>query len=145
MRIEVHRVSNGTEVCLGRMSLDGSPFCFTLEDAVRDLGLDGSGKVYGKTAIPAGEYKVVIDYSHKFKKDMVHVLDVPFFTGIRIHSGNDADDTLGCVLVGHAIDSPERISGGSSVMPELFDKIKAALGEGQAVSIVITDDFKEKP
>lgn len=143
MLIKVHRVANTEDACMGCMELDGVQFCFTLEDCVRDLGPDGSGKIYGKTAIPAGEYKVVIDYSHKFQKDMVHILDVPYFTGIRIHSGNDAEDTLGCILVGHSMEHPARISGGSSVMPELFDKIKAALGEGQPVSIVITDDFKE--
>lgn len=140
MLIEVHRNLNGEMACMGRMSIDGAEFCLTLEDPVRDLGADGSGKIYGKTAIPAGEYKVSIDYSPKFKKDMVHILNVPFFTGIRIHSGNDADDTLGCILVGQSVDAPGHIRGGSNAMPILFDKIKSALTQGP-VTIVITDDF----
>jgi hypothetical protein len=108
-----------------------------LEDVVRDLGPDGSGKVYGRTAIPAGRYRVDITYSPKFQKMMLGVEDVPFFTGIRIHSGNDADDTLGCILVGHTIDGLNHIHGGSEVLPRLFALVRDALDRGEAVSLVI--------
>jgi len=67
-----------------------------LEDRVRP---DGE-KVFGETAIPAGNYKIIVDYSPKFKKNVPHILDVPGFDGIRIHPGNDAEDTEGCLLPG---------------------------------------------
>ena len=95
-------------------------------------------KVYGKTAIPAERYKITVTFSDKFQKDMLYVNDVPDFTGIRIHSGNDAEDTLGCILVGHTIDSSTHIHGGSVVLPQLFAMIQKAL-ETEEVWLTIKD------
>jgi Family of unknown function (DUF5675) len=67
-----------------------------LEDKVRPI----EEKVFGETAIPAGDYKMIVDYSPKFKKNIPHILNVPGFDGIRIHPGNDAEDTEGCLLPG---------------------------------------------
>jgi len=97
MKIKVIRDIFYDECTLGQMLIDGKPFCFTLEDKVRP---PEEKKVYGKTAIPAGTYKVVMDYSAKYQRLMPHILDVPGFEGIRIHSGNIAQDTEGCILVG---------------------------------------------
>lgn len=72
--------------------------CETLEDKVRDLTKEV--KVFGETAIPAGIYKINITYSNRFKRDLPLLLNVPQFDGIRIHPGNTAEDTHGCILVG---------------------------------------------
>ena len=76
-----------------------------MEDKVRDLNKNGvfdgdEKKVYGETAIPYGTYKVILSYSPKFKRILPELLDVPCFTGIRIHRGNTEKDTAGCLLVG---------------------------------------------
>lgn len=95
MKIEVKRHYKSTAYTIGRMYLNGKYFCDTLEDTVR-MG----EKVPTKTAIPAGEYQVVVNHSPRFKRDLPRILSVPYFDGILIHRGNTAEDTSGCILVG---------------------------------------------
>ena len=57
-------------------------------------------KIPGHTAIPEGTYHVFITMSQKFKKWLPYLMGVPGFEGIRIHAGNKAEDTQGCILVG---------------------------------------------
>ena len=106
MIIKVKRVAFKKDYTIGKLYIDGKYVCDTLED--RDRGLDDSmneedikkKKVYGETAIPYGTYKVSITYSNKFKKMLPLIENVKGFSGIRIHSGNTAKDSLGCILVG---------------------------------------------
>jgi len=143
MELLADRTRNGKKSCTGILMVNGAHECLTLEDPVRNLWGDGSGKIYGKTAIPAGKYPVTIDFSPKFQKMMVKILNVPFFTGIRIHSLNDADDTLGCIGVGQVLDGPDHIIGGSVAMPRLFTKIQKALNSGEEVWIEVKNNFPE--
>lgn len=96
MKLLLKRIFKGKNYTIGRLFLDGKYFCDTLEDTVRDDGL----KVYGKTAIPAGTYKLELTESPRFRCLMPLICDVPNFSGVRIHAGNTAEDTDGCVLVG---------------------------------------------
>jgi len=73
--------------------------CNSLEDTVRAAGI----KIYGKTAIPAGEYKVEMRYSHHFSCEMPYLLNVTGFTGIMFHNGSIPEHTLGCILTGQRI------------------------------------------
>lgn len=81
----------------GKLYLDGVYFCDTIEDEER------AKKVQNKTAIPKGKYSVIINMSNRFKKLMPLLLNVPNYTGVRIHSGNTSEDTEGCILVGKKI------------------------------------------
>lgn len=107
MEIKVIRFYKGKDYTIGRMLIDGKYVCDVLEDKDRNLYDSMSveeikkKKIYGQTAIPTGKYKVVLDYSPKFKKILPHILNVKGFEGIRIHSGNDKEDTFGCLLVGY--------------------------------------------
>lgn len=93
------------EYCIGRLYINGEFFCNTLEDTIRDINKNGTFdcgefKISGHTAIPYGTYEVQVTYSPKFKRELPLLLDVPSFTGIRIHRGNTKEDSSGCILVG---------------------------------------------
>jgi hypothetical protein len=88
--------------------IEDEPECFILEDV--DRGLDSmtaeeiaEKKVYGKTAIPAGRYEVVITWSNRFKRLLPLLLNVKGFEGIRMHVGNYAANTDGCLLPGTGV------------------------------------------
>ena len=106
MRIELVRIAFKDTYTIGKLYVDGKYFCDVLED--KDRGLDSSmteseileKKVKGQTAIPTGHYVINITYSPKYKRMMPLLLDVKGFSGIRIHSGNTAKDTEGCLIVG---------------------------------------------
>ena len=99
MKVLVKRIYKGDTYTIGRMFIDGQYVCDTLEDPVRILN-EYEDKVYGKTAIPEGVYQVKLTYSPRFKKILPEILNVQFFSGIRIHAGNTAEDSEGCLLVG---------------------------------------------
>ena len=84
---------------IGKMYLNNEYFCDTLEDTYRGQDLTNT-KVYGSTAIPNGSYITEVNFSPKFNKLMPQLLNVPYFTGIRIHTGSSEKDTDGCILVG---------------------------------------------
>lgn len=125
--------------------MNGTFQCFTLEDVVRDLGPDGSGKVWGQTAIPAGSYPVILSMSPKFGRVMPRLLDVPFFTGILIHKGNTDQNTEGCILVANHIVGPDLVTDATGAFNDLFPKLQAAWAANESISITITNDFETNP
>jgi hypothetical protein len=106
MKLLIERLYKKNTYTIGKLYIDGVYFCDTLED--KDRGLDDSmsledvlaNKVYGETAIPYGTYQAEVSYSPKFKRDLLLIKNVKGFEGIRVHSGNLASDSMGCVLLG---------------------------------------------
>lgn len=100
---------------LGRLSLDGSHQCDTLEDAIRETVPGGvpvsEWKKAGITAIPSGRYRLELVNSPAFGADTLSLMAVPGFSLIRIHSGNDDTNTEGCILVGTAVEDPQGDGG----------------------------------
>lgn len=109
---------------IGDLYIDGQYFSHTLEDTIREV------KVAGVTAIPYGRYEVIINFSNRFQRPMPLLLNVPGFLGVRIHSGNDASSTEGCILVGFT-EADDFIGNSKSAFSQLFSKIQKSLKHGK--------------
>ena len=110
-------------------------FCDTLEPTWRDYA-HGGKKIKGCSAIPEGRYAVVISYSPKMKKWLPILLGVPMFSGIRIHAGNTAKDTAGCILVGQNL-KKGMVLNSNIWLHRLKQKIIEAKDRGEGVWITI--------
>ena len=99
MKLKLIRKYKCPSYTIGHLYINNKYFCDTLEDKVRQLD-SIEDKIKHKTAIPEGKYKVVVTMSPRFKRLLPLLLNVPFFEGIRIHRGNDENDTSGCIIVG---------------------------------------------
>lgn len=134
MKLELSVVLTGSEATIGELTVDGEYYCDTLEDVFRPE------KIAGKTAIPRGTYKVILNRSPKFKRILPRLLDVPEFDGILIHKGNSAKDTAGCILVGYWDGkNPNWIANSTKAFDKLFPVMKAAFDRGEEITITLKD------
>ena len=117
----LHKTNNST---IGELSIDNKFECYVIEDVERQE------KVFGKTAIPKGTYEVVITMSNRFKKPLPLLLNVPNYEGVRIHTGNTALDTEGCLILGktRAIDF---VGQSRDAMKSFMPKLESALKVGK--------------
>ncbi len=121
LRFILHRQRlAGSPCCMGRLSLDGHILCDTLEPpshgltSATDPRTIRAIKRLGRSAIPAGVYRLVLGYSPRFSPRpfykgfgglLPRLLQVNGFDGVLIHCGNTVVDTCGCILVGRRADS----------------------------------------
>jgi Family of unknown function (DUF5675) len=126
-----------------RLSINGQTICFMLEDVDRNLRADmtldeiNNSKVYGRTAIPTGRYKVVITHSPRFKRKLPLLVNVPGYKGVRIHAGNTAENTEGCLLPG-TTRTKDFVHHSRLAFQKLYNIIETALDSGEDVYITIT-------
>lgn len=135
MKITLTRKYFSDITTIGTFQLDKGFSCFALEDKDRKLEADGV-KIPKETCIPRGTYKVIIDFSNRFQTDMPHVLDVPQFEGIRIHSGNTQHNTAGCILLGGS-KGIDFINNSKVTFGQFMVLLRDALGKNESVSIDI--------
>lgn len=102
MKLILRREPTRGAATIGELKADGEFLCWTLEDVVREeAGIPvAQWKKPGMTAIPSGLYHLTITYSPRFQVPLPLIVDVPGFSGVRIHAGNKPEDTEGCILVG---------------------------------------------
>ncbi|WP_439182501.1 DUF5675 family protein [Carboxylicivirga taeanensis] len=149
MELKVLRYSSSKESTLGLLFIDGVFACYTLEDEHRAV------KVIGETRIPAGRYRVELrtfgghhwrylkKYGPEFHKGMLQVMDVPGFTDILLHIGNDDDDTAGCLLVGDTANNNQEKAGfiGNSTVAynRFYPLVRDAILRGDEVILEVRD------
>ncbi len=142
MKIDIVRDTFTNASTIGKMYINDTYFCNTLEDVDRDLLSTTTLKeikdikIYGQTAIPYGRYEVILSYSDKFKRYLPLLLNVPGYAGIRIHAGNTSVDTLGCILVGEKREK-DKILESTKAMTRLLTLISKA-SKQEKIVVTIT-------
>jgi Family of unknown function (DUF5675) len=137
MKIEVKRDYFTQTTTLGKMYIDGVYFCETLEDTDRNIEDKGT-KIAGLTAIPRGTYSLIMNMSKRFGVVMPQILDVPQFEGVRIHSGNTAKDTEGCIIVGLNRDTDnEQVTSSKLARDALYEKLLTADRMKESIEITV--------
>jgi hypothetical protein len=129
---------------VSELSVNGTFFCHILEDVDRGLTSSMSldeikqKKVFAKTCIPYGKYKVINSYSPRFKKYLPLLLNVPGYAGIRIHPGNRHTDTAGCLLPGKYNSKTPNFVGSSVVTFNSLMKLITQAEKKEEIIISIT-------
>lgn len=119
------------EYTIGRIYENGKKLCNSIEDTDRNLNQNMSAteiqriKVAGQTAIPTGTYLLRVTYSPKFKRDLVEIVNVPGYSGVRIHRGNTAADSAGCVIPGENT-APGRVTNSTKYEEYITAQVKQA-------------------
>ena len=117
---------------IGALYVDGQLECWTLEDVPR------LKKVMHQTAIPAGTYLVDLTSSARFGRVLPELLAVPGFEGIRIHAGNTAKDTSGCILVG-TTRGADCLKSSRAALDKLMARLLVPYSHLEPISIEILD------
>ena len=139
MELKLNRIFLGSSATIGEWYVDGEHIADTLEDRVRPEG----EKVYGKTAISEGTYEVKLTYSPRFKKILPEILNVPNFSGIRIHSLNKAEESEGCIGVGEWNGKDTNwISNSRKTFDKLMSLLQKAEDKKESITITINNSWK---
>lgn len=130
MELTLKREPSDDRRTFGALYIDGAYECETLEDVVREE------KIKGETAIPAGCYRITMEHSPRFGPDTLTVNDVPNYTGVRIHAGNNESHTEGCPLVGQGRNAAGLVNSRPALV-ELKRKVSAGLQDGAEVWMTV--------
>ena len=130
LQLTLTRIATNSRYTIGRLQVNGQYLMDILEPADRGLTSDmplnklKRLKVKGKTAIPVGRYRIdMTTVSTRFKYRswakpyggiLPRLLNVPFYSGVLMHVGNDENDTDGCQLTGY-----------NKVKGKVIDSVKA--------------------
>ena len=134
MKMHLVRIAKQKDYTIGHLYVEGLYLCDTLEPTWRNLHREG--KIWGRTAIPEGKYRVFITKSKKLGQWLPLIWQVPGFEGIRIHAGNYPKDTQGCILVGWNRHKGT-LSNSRTALSNLMRLLTAALERGELIDLEI--------
>lgn len=154
MKLLLKRFAFKNAYTVGKLFIDGSYFCDTIEDKDRGLSSDmsveeiKSKKQYAVTAIPTGVYDVTLNVvSPKFKSNKKYafcggkpprLLNVKGYDGVLIHIGNTAQDSAGCILVGQN-KVVGKVINSTDTFQKLYKVLDQARQKGEKISIEIVN------
>ena len=146
MELKLYRYALNIDSTGGLLFMNGYFFCYTVEDQYQE-----GEKVPGETCIPKGRYEIKFrdagGMNETYKKNfpehvgMLHLQNVPGFTWIYIHPGNNDNNTEGCILVARQSKFDGEITLQDSIVAyrKLYNLIKLAISQGEQVFIEIVD------
>lgn len=138
MNLHLIRFAVLQDMTQGALHVDGRFMCYTLEDAARIMA--GFPKIPKRSAIPCGDYEVRVTFSNRFQYKTPEVLEVPGFTGIRVHPGNTIEDTEGCILPGLTAALDGHVSSSKIAFQRLM--VVLAIGSGP-IRLLIEQPVRE--
>ena len=148
MQLLLIRISTGKESTLGVLYINGDFACHTLEDTKQDE------KVQGQTRIPSGRYFLKLrneggltkKYSERYgemHRGMIWLQNVPGFQWVYIHTGNKAEHSEGCILVGDRINNNQIekgiLSASRQAYQRIYPRIAGAVEVGEEVALRICE------
>ena len=153
MKIKVERRWPKATYTIGRFYIDGILYCNTLEDTDRglkqtdSLAYIKSRKVANETAIPKGTYGVAMNVtSPKYSASawywklcqgkVPRLLNVPGWEGVLLHTGNNALQTAGCILLGKNT-KVGQLTDSKACFQKIYKLMKAAYDNGEEITIEI--------
>lgn len=130
------------EYTIGQLFAGGRMICNTIEDC--DCGLNQHMteaeikriKVQNETAIPVGTYKLTVSMSPKFGRKLIEVLNVPGYLGIRVHKGNTAKESAGCILPGNNTEKG-KVTNSTKFEELLTSMVESAISNGEEAYLTI--------
>lgn len=154
MNIELKRIARKDTYTIGRLYINGTKVCDTIEDKDRGLTQKMSLeeikkiKVKSKTAIPTGIYTVTLNvkspsFSQKeyYKKYcngyLPRILNVPGYDGILMHKGNTAEDSAGCIILGYNT-IVGKVTNSQKAFELVYQQLKTASDNGENIIIKIS-------
>jgi hypothetical protein len=147
--LTVLRYSDDGSTTVGLLYLNGFFYCYTLEDAHRDV------KIAGNTRIPSGKYEVdfnraetdlTIKYRNNYPEWFTYHLEIkniPGFRGVYIHNGGTHQDTEGCILVSDSMsvsDTAKSLTNSRNTFKRLYTYLKEEIEKGTKVRLIIRDE-----
>jgi hypothetical protein len=152
MELLLKRIALKDTYTIGKLYVNGTYFCDTIEDKVRDLNKDGDlndvgeGKIASLTAIPYGKYEITLKvqspkYSLRTNYSwcngyLPRLINVLHFEGILIHAGNTAEDSAGCIIVGENKVKGQVINS-MVTLKRLYSCLKGASDRNEKIHIKI--------